>query len=50
MMGDIFFTIFFTTYVGLIVLCAIRVFLKIRKIIQKQQLKKSFKLIEGGKK
>jgi hypothetical protein len=46
-----FFGIFFlTSYLGLIIFCAIRIFLKIRKSIQKQELKKSFKIIKGGKK
>jgi hypothetical protein len=50
MMGDFVLIFFLASWIGLVITCAIRVFLKIRKIVQKQQLKKSFKLIEGGKK
>lgn len=49
-MSDFFWIFFIASWLGLIIVCAIRIFLKIRKAIRKQQLKKSFKLIKGGKK
>ena len=49
-MSNFFGILFIASWLGLIIVCAIRIFLKIRRAIQKQELKKSFKLIKGGKK
>jgi hypothetical protein len=48
-MGEFFLIMFFVGWVGLVITCGIRIFYKIKKSVEKNNLKKSFKLIKGDK-
>lgn len=49
-MSDFVLIFFLASWIGLVITCAVKLFLKIKKNIERHQLKKSFKLIKGEKK
>jgi hypothetical protein len=48
-MIEFVFILFFLGWIGLVGICAVRIFSKIKKSVDKNHLKKSFKLIKGDK-
>jgi hypothetical protein len=50
MMAEIVLLIFLMSWITLIVVCGVRIFLKIKKAIKRSNLKKSLRVIKGDKK